>query len=187
MVSKTLIDPTLRTQTTFNLAYSLYENEFYQSAAYYFNEVLSIPVVLLEPKSNNQFYTDINPDYHMEANVYLCKCQIMFDYYQVDSFMVSNSASDEFDLVFVDSEGNKLINKSESVELEALYKRLQKQKQIIIKHILEWKMNETNRSSFLFNLDQLDKIKADRDSERLKDLLETCNECLVYICYKMEK
>ena len=142
---------------------------------------------LLEPKPNNQFYTDINPDYHMEAIVYLCKCQIMFDYYQVDSFLISNAANDEFNLMFTDSDGNKISNKLETIELEALHKKLIKQNQVLIKHVLEWKMNETNRASFLFNLDQLDKVKADKDSERLKDLLETCNECLIYICYKMEK
>ena len=186
-MSKTLIDPTLRSQTTFNLAYSLYENEFYQSAAYYFNEVLAIPVVLIEPKTNNQFYIDINPDYHMEALVYLSKCQLMFEYYQVDSFIKSNAASDEYDLVFTDSEGNKIANKLENIELEVLYKKLLKQNQTLVKHIFEWKLKETNRASFLFSLEQMDKIKADKESERLSELLETCNECLVYICYKMEK
>ena len=172
------------------LAHSLYENEYYQSAAYYFNEVLTIPASLLDSKSasDNQFYTDVNPDYHMEANVYVAKCQLMFDYYQVDSIIKSNSDKDEFDLVFTDSDGNKASHHTlETVELIVLHQKLVKLNQILVKHILEWKLHETNRASFLFSQEKLDKIKADKDSQRLRDLLETCNECLIYICFKMER
>ena len=98
LLSKVLIDPVLRSQTTFNLAFSLYDNEFYQSAAYYFNEVLSISTVLLsdkKPSGENSFYIDVSPDYQMESTVYLARCQVMFDFYDVGSVMKASEAGEK--------------------------------------------------------------------------------------------
>ena len=39
LLAKTLIDPTVRAQTAFNLATSLMDNNMHESAAYYFNQV----------------------------------------------------------------------------------------------------------------------------------------------------
>ena len=91
LLSKTLIDPQLRAQVTFNFAFSLYEKELYQSAAYYFNEVLSISSILLKPPNSesNEFnyLTDATPDFHLEASVYLLKCQLIADYFKDGNFI----------------------------------------------------------------------------------------------------
>jgi hypothetical protein len=88
LLAKGLIDPNIRAEATFSLAMSLYRNELYQSAAYYFNEVLSISSVLLNTKytTNNvdKFYLDVDPDYHLEAGIYLIKCQLLADFYEID-------------------------------------------------------------------------------------------------------
>ncbi len=47
-LSRQFIDPNLRVQTTFALALALYNAEYFQSAAYYFGQVLSISTILLE-------------------------------------------------------------------------------------------------------------------------------------------
>lgn len=83
IISNKIIDPNLRVQSTFNLALCLYENHFYQSAAYYFNQIFSISITLLHEKPNSlAFYTDSSPDYHMESMVYFVKSQLMVDYFE---------------------------------------------------------------------------------------------------------
>lgn len=91
LMSTTLIDPGLRVRVTFNLALALYDNNLYQSAAYYFTQLLSISVGLLNKRPNsvnsidNDIYNDLNPEYHLEAGVYLVKCYLMIDYFGVQS------------------------------------------------------------------------------------------------------
>ena len=188
LLSKVLIDPVLRSQTTFNLAFSLYDNEFYQSAAYYFNEVLSISTVLLDkkPSTENSFYIDVNPDYHMESTVYLARCQVMFDFYDIGSFMKPSEAKDELD-VKLDEIDDAQINKIklEPIDVELVYKKLVKQNESITKHVLKWKLHETNRISLLNMIPEMEKVKFDRDSQHLRDLYELCNETLFYVCFKL--
>lgn len=97
----TLIDPGLRVRVTFNLALALYDNHLYQSAAFYFSQLLSISIGLLnnnKPKSSfdNDFYNDLNPDYHLEAGVYLVKCYLMIDYFGVKSTVEMDESKLEF-------------------------------------------------------------------------------------------
>ena len=86
--SRTVIDPNIRVQTTHTLAISLYDSNFYESAAYYFNDVLSISKSLLKPSIENNFQPDneefnLNdalPDYHLEATIYWISCQIFLNF-----------------------------------------------------------------------------------------------------------
>lgn len=183
LLSKTLIDPSLRAYSTFTLALSLYENQFYQSAAYYFNEVLSIPTVLLDNKTSieNRFYTDANPDYRLESSVYLYKCQLLIDFYDMESLVTIPSSDGDL------KEDQTQSFKSEKVDLDNLFKKLRKSVETLVKHYLKWKLHETNRSSFLFNISHLEKIKQDDDSVRLRNLIKICTECMIYVCYKLNK
>lgn len=169
LISTRIIDPNLRVQSTFNLALSLYENGFFQSAAYYFDQLLSISVSLIKndrPRSTD-FYNDLNPDYHLESAVYLVKSHLMIDYFDL------KSSSDE----------DKYEFKAES--LEALLQRVSKSLETIIRYMIKWKVEETNRASFHFNQSNLNALKTDADSKRLRKIFKTACECVVYICFKL--
>jgi hypothetical protein len=189
LLSKSLIDPNIRVQALFTLAISLYENELYQSAAYYFNELLSISTVLLEP-IDVTFYSDASIDYHLEANIYMCKCQLIIHYFQADSFIKLNSESENFDFELhkeqAKTEAN-LMNKENHIDFDVLYKKLLKYNKTLLDRIFQWKLNETVRASFQFSCSKIDKLKQDKESERLNNLYNLCNECLIYIAFKMEK
>ena len=215
LLSKALIDPNLRAEATFGLAISLYGNEQYQSAAYYFNEVLSISSILLDTKyhqgSGDRFYLDVAPDYHLEAGIYLAKCQLLADFYEIEQLYSVKTDSEatqknlnenskknqekekktskegvtnEKDCVLTDQ---KSLPKQPTLQLDTMYTKLTKYIDTLLKFVLNWKSSETNRSSFLFSLSEIERIKHDRDSERLRTLLDLCTESLVYVCYKLEK
>lgn len=183
-LSKTLIDPNLRAQTTFNLALSLYDNQYYQSAAYYFNEVLSISTILLENKTNNAlqnnsgFYIDTSPVYHLESNVYFCKCLLQIHFYKLDSCL-----KNENELSGDDSQEARF--KFEKIDLESLKTKLIKSLKTVTKHALKWKLNETSRNSYLIDIENSDKLKYDEESKSLRTLLKLCSECLIYIFYEL--
>ena len=84
--AKLLVDPQLRVYAAFKLAHALYENAMYESAAFYFEEVLAVSSILLKKDSKDDMdlvhLTEAKPDYRLEANVYLCKCYLVNDYYQ---------------------------------------------------------------------------------------------------------
>ena len=162
MLSKSFIDPNLRVQTTFQLALALYDNELYQSAAYYFGEVLSISTILMDTQNQSNIYTDATPDYNLESIIYQSKCHLLIDYFELDS--------DEL-----------------KVDFEDLFKKLKKCKETLTKRILKWKLHETNRASFLFNVTDIENLKQDKESGRLRNILNLCIECLSYVCYKLEK
>jgi hypothetical protein len=127
LLSKTLIDPNIRAEATFSLAMSLYRNELYQSATYYFNEVLSISSILLDTKyssSNDpdKFYLDVAPDYHLEAGIYLIKCQLLADFFEIEQLYTAKS---DYEAVYgssqkenEDSSSPKTSENSESVSFQ---------------------------------------------------------------------
>ncbi len=175
--AKNLIDPNLRIQTTFNLAISLYDNGQYQSAAYYFNECLSISTILIKSPQDDEFsyMTDIRPDFHLESAVYLAKCQLIIDYCQTES---SVPLTEDFQVP---------LNKQTEQPIETIYAKLLHSNEIICGRITKWKLNETNRTSFNFHQHDLGTIKPDKESERLTNLLNVCTDCLVYSCYRLNK
>ncbi len=73
------------------------------------------------------------------------------------------------------------------LQLENIYTKLIKYTEKLLQFILKWKSKETNRSSFSFNISEVDRIKHDKDSERLRTLLDVCTESLVYVCYKLHR
>jgi hypothetical protein len=135
-------------------------------------------------EENSDYLTDIKPDYHLEAIIYFAKCQLMINYFESESVCFVNTEEKKFE------QENNLTNTvqpSAEQQLEILYKKLIKANKLIGSSILKWKLTETNRASFRFNFSPNDKIKDDSDCNRLKKLLDICTECLVYICYKMNK
>jgi len=177
--SKSLIDPNLRIQATFNLAISLYDNNLFQSAAYYFNECLSISTVLIKSpqEENNEFnyLTDIRPDYHLESAVYLAKCQLVLDYCQTES------------IVELNEDFQTPLNKEKDQPIDVIYNKLIRCNETICERITKWKLNETNRTSFNFNHPDISLIKTDKESERLNAILDIVTDCLVYISFRLNK
>ena len=171
-LAKSIIDPSVKSKTTFVLAKSLYENEQFQSAAYYFNQVIQLQDIHCQNKDGTEglFYSDTSPDYKLESSVYLCKCQLLTDYYEVEFSLNSESKSEAFKL-----------------DLENLYNKMIKILEQLIKYNLKWRLYETNRCSFVFNIANLDYLKQEKTSNRLRLMLNICSECLIYICYKLKK
>ncbi len=54
----------------------------------------------------------------------------------------------------------------------------------IERHMVKWKAKETSRASFVFNQSELQVLQPERDSKRLRELLKTSCECMIYICHK---
>jgi hypothetical protein len=131
LLSKTLIDPNIRAEATFSLAMSLYRNELYQSAAYYFNEVLSISSILLDTKyssSNDleKFYLDVAPDFHLEAGIYLAKCQLLADFFEIEQLYTAKSEYESVsDSIQKDSDETmnaQSSDNSESVSIQRIFR-----------------------------------------------------------------
>lgn len=115
LMSSRIIDPNLRVRATFNLALSLYESGMYQSAAYYFNQLLSISVSLISERPKpTDVYNDLNPDYHLEAAIYLVKCYLMIDYFDAKS-AVELDQTLEFKTETMESLQNKLLKSLRNV------------------------------------------------------------------------
>ncbi len=129
-------------------------------------------------KSDGSFYTDATPDYNIESIVYLAKCQLLLDYYQIDTLI---RPQDE------EQDESNTNNQETPIDFEGLHKKLTKCKETLQSRLLKWKLHETNRHSFLFNVVEIEKLKVDKESLRLRSCLELCNECLVYICYKLNR
>ena len=170
----------------------MYDNELYQSAGYYFNQVLSISTILLESTKSTEetsdYLTDIKPDYHLEASIYFIKCQLIIDYYQSESCVDLNNETkqlSEDELIDSAKLQQSVHVGNETTQMESMLVRLTKNNQQITANILKWKLTETNRASFKFNLAEVEKLKEDSDCERLKQLLELSTECLLYVCYQL--
>lgn len=139
---------------------SLYDNELYQSAGYYFNEVLSISTILLDSinsEDSNDYLTDIKPDYHLEASVYFSKCQLLINYYQSESCVNCSEKKCTSEQTLDSSAGDAIseeesVKESEPFQLEQYYTKLSKTYKKICNYIFKWKLTETNRASFKFNM-----------------------------------
>lgn len=167
--SRSVIDPNLRIQTTHTLAISLYDSQLYESAAYYFNDVLSISKTLLKQNNgsnlqpdNEEFnMNDAMPDYHLEATTYWISCQIFLNFMHAD------------------------LNQSEKRdELESLLTRAIKAYSRLESCIKLQKLNRLK--SLNYSIDS--NGNSDRNlSERWNNLFELCVDCLIFLCYRLEK
>lgn len=171
-LAKSVIDPSVKSQTAFVLAKSLYENGQYQSAAYYFSQVIKLHETHHQNKNGTEtlFYSDTSPDYKLESYVYLCKCQLLTDYYEVEFSPNAESKTKPF-----------------NIDMENLYEQMIKSLEQLIKYYVKWRLHETNRCSFEFNSANLEFLKQENNSNRLRLMLNICSECLIYICYKLKK
>lgn len=141
---------------------SLYDNELYQSAGYYFNEVLSISTILLDSikstEDSNDYLTDIKPDYHLEASVYFSKCQLLINYFQSESCVNASEKKCTSEPTLDSSADGPIAEEEESTyeaepfQLEKYYTNLSKTYKKICRYIFKWKLTETNRASFKFNM-----------------------------------
>lgn len=85
--------------------------------------------------------------------MYFTKCQLIINYYQNESCISQTDKKLASESEF-SSEAADTINlfESEDTQLESFYKKLVKTNDLVSSCILKWKLTETNRASFKFNL-----------------------------------
>jgi len=121
--------------------------------------VFSISTILLDTfkstEDNNDYLTDIKPDYHLEASVYFTKCQLLINYYQSESCVIPSEKKYSSEQTESNAETltqEEMVYESEPIQLEKYYMKLSKTYNKICSYIFKWKLTETNRASFKFNM-----------------------------------
>lgn len=109
-------------------------------------------------EDSNDYLTDIKPDYHLEASVYFSKCQLLINYYQSESCVNASERKCASEPTLDSSTGGALTeeqevaHEAEPFQLEKYYTNLSKTYKKICSYIFKWKLTETNRASFKFNM-----------------------------------
>ena len=174
--SRSLIDAKIRIQTAHGLGVSLYDSQLYESASYYFDEALSVSKTLLKPSpgdnlqpDNEEFnMNDAKPDYHLEATIYWISCQIFLKF-----------------MHYIDEDEKRK-------ELDSLLNRALKTYSKLESCIKLQKLNRLKNLSYATNSTGKDykynKNNSEKNlSNRWKNLFDLCVDCIIFLCYKLEK
>ncbi len=109
-------------------------------------------------EETSDFLTDIKTDYHLESSVYFMKCQLLIDFFQSESCICEKDVTSETeascnpDPESKSEQTQKLATDEDKPQLERFYEKLVRTNELICTCILKWKITETNRGSFKFNM-----------------------------------
>ncbi len=109
----------------------------------------------------SDFLTDIKTDYHLESSVYFMKCQLLIDFFQSESCIDESQSTGEAETCveggaeLTDGQKQAAVNEETRSQEERFYEKLVRTNDIICSCILKWKITETNRGSFKFNMGML--------------------------------
>lgn len=209
--SKKVIDPNIRIQTSYKLALSLYENELYQSASYYFDETLSISKTLLKstatssvpvmittttaslaaagaiglradtPPTVTTVTTSLNDEFISDA---------MPDYHlEATIYWVSCQLHMRYMRVTLNDD--EKVNKIRlQEEMDQLLNKLLKSYTKLEDIIKIDKINKLKNVNYLTHITKLnhDLTNLNDDiNDSWKILFDLCTDCIIYIYYKLEK